>query len=50
LNHKAFYGKIVKRTKEIDVGDDEQLRDLSPRSREITTVMRMIQSSFDAIK
>ena len=50
INHKAFYGKILRKTKEIDYGDDEQLRNLSPRSREITMVMRMIRSSFEKTK
>lgn len=43
INHKAFYGKMLKRTKEIDCGDDETLRALSPRSREIAMVMRIIK-------
>lgn len=42
LNHKAFYGKNLRRPREQDYGDDESLRMLSPRSREITMVMRMI--------
>lgn len=46
LNHKAFYGKHLRRPKDYDYGDDESLKKLSPRSREITMVMRMIQSSF----
>jgi hypothetical protein len=43
LNHKAFYGKILKKTKEIDI-DDENLKHLSPRSREIATVMKIIKN------
>ena len=44
INHKAFYGKILKKTKEIDYGNDESLKNLSPRSREIATVMKIIKS------
>jgi|LauGreDrversion4_2_1035121.scaffolds.fasta_scaffold16623_5 hypothetical protein len=37
----------MKKTKEVDYSKDETLRNLSPRSREIVTVMRMIKTSFD---
>lgn len=45
INEKAFYGKILKKQKEIVCDDD--LKQFSARTREITTVMRMIQKSFD---
>lgn len=47
LNHKAFYGKVMKKTKDNDLkflAEDENLRNLSPRSREIANVMRIIKS------
>jgi hypothetical protein len=46
LNHKAFYGKNLKKSKDWVhyQGDDETLKNLSPRSREITMVTRMIKS------
>lgn len=46
MNHKAFYGKNLKKSKDWAPysGDDETLKNLSPRSREIVTVMRMIKS------
>ncbi len=49
LNHKAFYGKIMKKTKDVVPVDpkDEYMRNLSPRSREIAFVMRIIKSSFE---
>ena len=52
LNHKAFYGKIMKKTKDVVPVDpkDEYMRNLSPRSREITFVMRIIKSSFEMTK
>jgi hypothetical protein len=40
INEKAFYGKILKKQKEVVV--DQDLMKLSPRSREIATVMRFI--------
>ena len=52
LNHKAFYGKAMKRTKDMIVVDpnDEYMRNLSPRSREITFVMRIIKAAFEHTK
>ena len=46
MNHKAVYGKNLKKSKDWAPysGDDETLKNLSPRSREIVTVMRMIKS------
>lgn len=46
INEKAFYGKILKRTKEVEC-TDESMKNLSPRSREIANVMRIIKSSFN---
>ncbi len=40
INEKAFYGKILK--KQTVVVQDQDLMKLSPRSREIATVMRFI--------
>jgi hypothetical protein len=52
LNHKAFYGKVMKKTKDMVVVDpnDEYMRNLSPRSREIVFVKRIIKSSFELTK
>lgn len=46
----AFYGKVIKNQKEIDIGNDMSLKALSPRSREIALVMKMIKSSFEENK
>jgi serine/threonine protein kinase len=40
INEKAFYGKILKKTN--TVVQDQDLMKLSPRSREIATVVRFI--------
>ena len=52
LNHKAFYGKAMKKTKDMIKVDpnDDFMRNLSPRSREIAFVMRIIKSSFELTK
>jgi len=50
LNQKAFYGKHLRKVKEVDCGNDEALRRLSPRSREIALVKRTIAASFEATK
>lgn len=43
MNEKAFYGKVLKKTKAIEC--DEDLVKLSARSREIATVMKVIKKS-----
>ncbi len=47
LNEKAFYGKIMKKTN--GLGDLEEFKNLSPRSREIANIMKLIQQSFSDI-
>jgi len=44
LNEKAFYGKIMKKTKNLE---SSEFQNLSPRSREIATVMKFIKQSFE---
>lgn len=44
IDYKAFYGKVMKKTKTRET--DAEMAKLSPRSREIATVMRFVKDSF----
>lgn len=44
IDYKAFYGKVLKKTEKIE--KDEDLKNLSPRSREIARVMKFVEKSF----
>jgi len=44
INEKAFYGKFLKNKKLLDI--ESNFSKLSPRSREIASVMSIIQKSF----
>lgn len=44
INEKAFYGKLLKKTKDLNLLQDEEFKNLSPRAREIASVMKFIKT------
>lgn len=44
INEKAFYGKLLKKTKDLNLLPDDDVKNLSPRAREIASVMKFIKN------